>query len=51
LKSPEEARLHLGEAYLKAERKSDAVKAFKAVQASGPVGDIAKYWTLLLART
>ena len=43
---PDEAKLHLGVAYLTAGKKADAIKAFKSVQGKDGTADLARYWLL-----
>ncbi len=43
-----EAKLHLGVAYAKAGRKADAIKVFEGLNGNDGLGDLAKYWILLL---
>jgi hypothetical protein len=45
LKQPEEARLHLGIAYLAAGQKAKAIDTFKAVQGDA-TGDLARLWLI-----
>ncbi len=45
LRHPEDARLHLGMAYLLAGRKDDALKALKSVQGADGTQDLARLWT------
>ncbi|MDB5986843.1 MAG: hypothetical protein JWR16_1896 [Nevskia sp.] len=44
LKHPDDAKLHLGEAYLLAGKSADAVKTFTAVQGSDGTRDLARLW-------
>ena len=44
LRHPEDARLHLGMAYLLAGRKDDALKALKSVQGADGTQDLARLW-------
>lgn len=46
LKRPDEARLHLGQAYLAAGQPEKAAEAFAAVTTSGPVATLARLWRL-----
>lgn len=46
LKHPDEARLHLGEAYLLAGKPTEAAKAFKLVQGSDGAQDLARLWAI-----
>ncbi|MDB5969357.1 MAG: repeat family protein [Hydrocarboniphaga sp.] len=48
LKAAEQAKLHLGYAYLVAGKKDQAIKAFSAVQGNDGARDLARLWTLLL---
>lgn len=43
-----EAKLHLGVAYAKAGRKADAIKVFEGLSGNDGLGDLARYWILLL---
>lgn len=45
LKHPDDARLHLGLAYLRAGNKAKAVEAFKAVKGTDGAADLARLWT------
>lgn len=47
MKHPDEARLHLGIAYLQAGKKADAVKVLSSVQGADGSADLARYWTIL----
>ncbi|PKU22514.1 tetratricopeptide repeat protein [Telmatospirillum siberiense] len=47
VKSPEEARLHLGRAYLAAGRKDKAAQAFRSVQGTDGAASLAHLWGLL----
>lgn len=47
MKRPDEARLHLGVAYLQAGKKAEAIKTLKLVQAADGTADLAHYWILL----
>ena len=47
LKRPDDARLHLGVAYLQAGKKAEAVKALKLVQGTDGTADLARYWIIL----
>lgn len=49
LKRPDDARLHLGQAYLQAGQKAKAVEAFKAVRADG-AADIGRLWAIHAGR-
>ena len=46
-KYPEEAKLHLGIAYIHAGKKSNANTALKAVKGTDGAADLARYWTLM----
>ncbi len=46
LKRPEDAKLHLGHAYLLAGQKAKAVEAFKGVQGGDGTADLARLWVL-----
>lgn len=48
LKRPDEAKLHLGEAYAMAGQKEKAIEAFKTVQGSDGTAELARYWILSL---
>ena len=50
LKRPDEARLHLGIAYLQAGKKAEGVKLLGSVQGTDGSGDLARYWTILANR-
>jgi tetratricopeptide (TPR) repeat protein len=50
LKRPDDARLHLGIAYLRAGQKERAVQAFKSVQGTDGTADLARLWTLYARR-
>lgn len=50
LKRPEDARLHLGYAYLLAGQKAKAAQIFKAVQGTDGAADLARLWALQAAR-
>ena len=47
LKSPDEAKLRLGMAYMRAGQKEKAIQTFQTVKAGGGLSDIAKYATVL----
>jgi tetratricopeptide (TPR) repeat protein len=51
LKRPDDARLHLGIAYLLAGRKANAVAAFKAVQGADGSADLARLWAIHAQQT
>jgi outer membrane protein assembly factor BamD (BamD/ComL family) len=46
LKRPDEARLHLGQAYLLSGNKSRALEAFKAVRGAEGLTDLARLWAI-----
>lgn len=48
LKQPDEAKLRLGAAQVKAGRKDDAIKTFESVKAGGGLSDVAKVWIMTL---
>lgn len=48
LKYPDEAKLHLGIAYVWAGKKPQALAAFKTVGGTDGAADLARYWTLSL---
>ena len=50
LKHPDDARLHLGEAYLLAGRRDDAAKTLKSVQGSDGAQDLARLWAVQARR-
>lgn len=50
LKKPDEAKLHLGYAYIKAGDKAKAAKAFKSVQGTDGAANIARLWLLFSGR-
>ena len=50
LKRPDDARLHLGLAYLQAGKKADAIKTFKTVQGTDGTAELARYWIILTNR-
>ena len=47
LKSVDEARLHLGIAYLQAGKRDKAVESFKAIQGADGAADLGRMWLLL----
>ena len=47
LKQPDEAKLRLGIAQLRAGNKDEAIKTFESVKAGGGLAHMAKYWILL----
>lgn len=50
LKQPDDARLHLGEAYWQAGDRDRAVAAFRAVKGSDGTADLARLWALVALR-
>jgi hypothetical protein len=46
LKRPDEARLHLGQAYLLSGNKPRALEAFKAVRGAEGLTDLARLWAI-----
>ncbi|MCX7124103.1 MAG: hypothetical protein NTV32_10675 [Gammaproteobacteria bacterium] len=46
LKYEEDAKLHLGMAYLMAGKKANALKILKTVQGKDGTADLARYWTI-----
>lgn len=51
LKRPDEARLHLGQAYLQVGRKAKAVETFKSIRSADVLGELGRLWALYAART
>ncbi|HEX2531003.1 MAG TPA: tetratricopeptide repeat protein [Burkholderiaceae bacterium] len=49
-KRPEDAKLHMGIAYLKAGRKNEAIQMFRSVRGADGTADLARYWILLTNR-
>lgn len=47
LKHPDDAKLHLGLAYLQADKKAKALAAFKSVQGTDGTTELAHYWIIL----
>ena len=47
LKRPEEARLHLGQAYLASGNKAQALATFKSVKGADGLADLARLWSIL----
>ena len=45
LKNPEDARLHLGIAYLRAGNRTKAVETLRAVKGTDGAADLARLWT------
>lgn len=50
-KRPEDAKLHMGIAYLQAGRKAEAIQTLKSVQGTDGVADLARYWVLVANRS
>lgn len=50
LKYPEDAKLHLGLAYMLAGRKANAIQTFKTVKGVDGTADLARYWVMQLNR-
>lgn len=50
LKRPDEARLHLGQAYFGAGNRAKAIEMFKAVRATDVTGDLARLWAIHAAK-
>lgn len=48
MKNADDAKLRLGEAYVKAGRKADAIKTFQQLKGNDGIGDLARYWVLFL---
>jgi tetratricopeptide (TPR) repeat protein len=46
LKHAEEAKLHLGQAYLIGSNKSKAIEVFKSIKSADGVGDLARLWAI-----
>ncbi|MBI3285287.1 MAG: hypothetical protein HYZ65_10640 [Burkholderiales bacterium] len=46
MKRADDAKLHLGVAYVLAGKKSNAIKIFKTVQGADGTADLARYWTI-----
>ena len=46
LKHPEEARLHLGQAYLRGGNKNKAIEVFKSIKGADGSGDLARLWAI-----
>ena len=46
LKNPEDAKLRLGVALVKAGRKADAIKVFETIKGNDGAGDLARYWAM-----
>jgi hypothetical protein len=47
LKAPEEAKLHLGMAYLQSGNKAKAAEVFKTIQGTDGTAELARYWLLI----
>jgi hypothetical protein len=50
MKRPEDAKLHMGIAYLQAGHKDKALQTLKSVRGSDGTADIARYWVMLAKR-
>ena len=50
LPRPDEAKLHLGIAYLSAGRKADAVRVFRDVGGADGTADLARLWLIYAQR-
>jgi tetratricopeptide (TPR) repeat protein len=50
LKRTEDAKLHLGIAYLAAGKKPEAIQTFKTVQGTDGTADLARYWIMQASR-
>jgi hypothetical protein len=48
MKNAEDAKLRLGEAYVKAGRKPEAIKTFQSVKGNDGLSELARYWVLYL---
>jgi tetratricopeptide (TPR) repeat protein len=48
LKNPEDAKLRLGEAQVKAGLKDNAIKTFESLKGSDGVADLGRYWVMFL---
>jgi len=46
LKHPEEARLHLGQAYLRSGNKNKAIEVFKSIKGTDGTGDLGRLWAI-----
>jgi hypothetical protein len=46
LKNPDDAKLRLGVAMVKAGLKADAIKVFEGIKGNDGLGDLARYWTI-----
>lgn len=47
IKYEDDAKLHLGMAYLQAGKKANAVKLLKSIQSKDATADLARYWTII----
>jgi tetratricopeptide (TPR) repeat protein len=50
LKRPEDARLHLGVAYIHSSRKDQAIETLKAVRGTDGTAELARLWSIFAAR-
>ena len=50
LKRPEDAKLHLGVAYIHGNRKDQALETLKAVRGTDGTADLARLWAIFAAR-
>jgi tetratricopeptide (TPR) repeat protein len=48
LKAPDEAKLRLGMAQVRAGKKAEAISTFQGINGKGGAADLAKYWVMLL---
>ena len=48
LKRPEDAKLHLGQAYAVAGKKSQAISTLKSVGGTDGTADLARYWIMAI---
>ncbi|MCA1858059.1 hypothetical protein LE190_19305 [Massilia oculi] len=48
LKAPDEAKLRLGMAQVRAGKKAEAIQTFQGINGKGGAAELAKYWVLLL---
>lgn len=48
LKAPDEAKLRLGMAQVRAGKKAEAIQTFQGITGKGGAADLAKYWVVLL---
>jgi hypothetical protein len=48
LKQPEDAKLHLAEAYMLASRKDEAIQTLKTIQGEEGISTLARYWLIYL---